>query len=196
MTISYFGYGSLVNTQTLPEGAQVVPGQLEGWVREWRIWGTTEFSRGICALSVSPKPGVTIRGVLAREPKERLAELDAREAKYHRVAGIGPAFLCDAKKEAGPEDMFLYRSRPEHYGWGSDAYPILQSYIDCVLQGFHAFWGLEGVDHFLETTDGWHVPILKDRQAPIYPRAQIIEDDLLAEFDTRLKNLGVRYLEV
>ena len=196
MTISYFGYGSLVNVNTLPAGANVVSGQLSGWVREWRIWGTTQLGRQVCTLSVAPKEGVTIRGVMAKEPKERLAELDQREAKYHRVPGIGSSFICDARGEAGPPDMFLYRSKPEHYGWGSDDYPILQSYVDCVLQGFHAFWGLPGVDHFLETTDGWHVPILKDRDAPIYPRAQQVPPELLAEFDARLKASGVRYLDL
>lgn len=196
MTISYFGYGSLVNINTLPAGAHVVPGQLSGWVREWRIWGTTKLGRQVCTLSVAKKDGALIRGVMAREPKERLAELDRREAKYHRVPGVGASFTCDATGEAGPADMFLYRSKPEHYGWGSDDYPILQSYVDCVLQGFHAFWGLSGVDHFLETTDGWHVPILKDREAPIYPRAQQVAPELLAEFDARLKALGVRFIDL
>jgi len=195
MTITYFGYGSLVNVETLAEGATAVPGTLAGWVREWRIWGTNQIGRGVCTLSVGQETGSEIRGVLVREPKEGLSALERREHKYHAVHGIGERFSHENDGRSGPEDMFLFKSKPEHYGWGDDDHPILQSYIDCVLAGFHAHWGEEGVRHFLETTRGWHVPVLFDRDNPIYPRAIELEHSLRELIDDLLADLKIRHLQ-
>lgn len=196
MTITYFGYGSLVNVGTLAEGATAVPGCLSGWVREWRIWGTNQIGRGVCTLSVGREEGSEIRGVLVTEPKEGLPALEKREHKYDAVHGIGGAFAHDHDGSDGPQDMFLFKSKPEYYGWGDDDHPVLQSYIDCVLQGFHAHWGEAGVRHFLETTRGWHVPVLYDREAPIYPRAIKLEARLREMIDDLLADLKVRHLHL
>ena len=194
MTISYFGYGSLVNSATLPETAQVTPGRLDGWVREWRIRGSNQTGRGVCSLSVAPEEDAKIRGVLATEPKHGLAKLELREWKYDRIDGVGGAFRCDLENLPGPDDMFLFRSKPEHNDWGDADHPILQSYLDCVLAGFHALWGEEGVVHFLETTRGWHVPILADRGEPVYPRAIRLDAVMTEMIDDHLAGLKVRYL--
>lgn len=192
--MTYFGYGSLVNIDTLNDGTKVSPGCLAGWVREWRIRGTNKLGRGVCSLSVARSPMTTIRGVSATEPKEGLKQLDQREWKYHRVSGVGPDFKCDEHGRPGAREMFLYRSRPEHDGWGSADFPIPQSYVDCVLAGFHAFWGEQGIRHFIDTTRGWHVPVLVDREAPIYPRAVRLTPDVLEMIDDNLSDKKVRYL--
>lgn len=194
MTISYFGYGSLVNVATLPEHTSVTPGRLDGWVREWRIRGKNPAGRGVCSLSVAPEDGTLIKGVLATEPKDGWDKLAQREWKYDRVHGIGGAFRCDDKSAAGPEEMFLFRSKPEHADWGDADHPILQSYLDCVLAGFHAFWGEAGVSHFLDTTRGWHVPILADRDNPVYPRAIRLEQRVAELIDDHLADRKIRYL--
>lgn len=199
MLISYFGYGSLVNRATLAAGATAVPGSLAGWRREWRVAGRPSAGaggtgRGACALTVRPDPGSAIRGVLVSEPLAGLAALDRREARYDRVDGISRHFRPDEEGAAIPGDVFLYRAKAEHYRWGDVEFPILQSYLDCVLAGFHEVWGKAGVDHFLDTTDGWHAPILADRRAPNYPRAVRLPDDLAGYFDRRLAALGVRWI--
>lgn len=103
MTITYFGYGSLVNVETLAPDAGATPGRLTGWAREWRIWGTTALGRGVCALSVAPAAGQVIRGVSVSEPKAGLEALEQREHKYQRVTdGVAAAFRCDARAAAGP----------------------------------------------------------------------------------------------
>lgn len=192
--MTYFGYGSLVNIDTLNDDTQVSPGGLSGWQREWRIRGANQLGRGVCSLSVARNPTTTIRGVSATEPMKGLKQLDQREWKYHRVPGVGTDFRCDEHGRPGAQEMFLYRSRPEHYGWGSADFPILQSYVDCVLAGFHAFWGEEGIRHFIDTTRGWHVPVLADREAPIYPRAVALSPDILAMIDDNLSDKKVGYL--
>ncbi|MAA98331.1 MAG: gamma-glutamylcyclotransferase [Stappia sp.] len=203
MRISYFGYGSLVNTRTLGEDARATAGTLSGWRREWRAWwpGTPDGAGAPapgrvspCTLTVRRDPASAIRGVLVSEPAERLAVLDKREHRYVRVDGIGEQFRCDAQGAPGPGDAFLYEADSRIRRAGTDAHPILQSYLDCVLAGFLAFWGEEGVRHFLETTDGWEAPILADRSAPLYPRAQEIAPDVLARFDALLAPLEPRYM--
>ncbi|MDN3718857.1 gamma-glutamylcyclotransferase family protein [Roseibium salinum] len=145
MTITYFGYGSLVNSDTIPAAMEVTPGRLRGWVREWRVCGEGEDGQGRCALTVREDAETEILGVMAREPRAGLKALELREQRYHRVEAIGSCFRCDARKSPGPEDMFLFRAAPEHQRWGTDAYPILQSYLDCVLAGFFSASGARKV---------------------------------------------------
>ncbi|GAB4515949.1 MAG: gamma-glutamylcyclotransferase [Roseibium sp.] len=196
MTITYFGYGSLVNIDTIAPDVEVTPGTLTGWRREWKVCGEGEDGQGRCALSVREAPGSEIRGVMAREPHTRLKDLQDREKRYVKVGAVGDAFRCDARRQPGPGDLFLFRAAPLHYRWGSDTHPILQSYLDCVLAGFFRTWGEAGIDHFLETTDGWHVPVLKDRQRPHYPRRVDLAPELADLIDSKLKSLGISWLEL
>ncbi|MCV0429392.1 MAG: gamma-glutamylcyclotransferase [Roseibium sp.] len=196
MTITYFGYGSLVNVDTIPENTEVTPGRLDGWVREWKVCGEGANGRGRCALSVRKKDGVEIRGVMAREPRTRLAELEQREKRYFKVEDIGTSFRCEAEGIPGPEELFLFKASPEHRRWGSETHPILQSYLDCVLAGFFRLWGEEGIDHFLQTTDGWHVPVLKDRTSPHYPRSVNLVPELADLVDQKLREIGASFLSL
>lgn len=132
---------------------------------------------------------------MTREQQTRLQALEQRESRYEKIGQIGAAFRCDAEKRPGPDDLFLFKATPENERWGCEQHPILQSYLDCVLAGFQQTWGAEGIDHFLETTDGWHVPVLKDRSAPLYPRAVKIDPNVLDLIDAKLAALNLTYLE-
>lgn len=193
MTITYFGYGSLVNVDTVPANTRVTPGKLHGWMREWRVCGTGSDGQGRCALTVRENKGSEIWGVLATEPRARLGELEQREKRYRKVERIGSAFRCEARGSQGPDGLFLFKASPEHHRWGSETHPILQSYLDCVLAGFFQVWGEQGIDHFLETTDGWHVPVLKDRSRPHYPRRIELTSDLADLIDGKLSDFGITY---
>ncbi|WP_428697067.1 gamma-glutamylcyclotransferase family protein [Stappia sp.] len=195
--ITYFGYGSLVNTRTLGPDASAVAGMLHGWRREWRAWWPHDRSNRlscVCTLTVFRDPGTRIRGVMVREPAERLAVLDRRERRYQRIDGIGDHFVCDQEGSRVAANAFLYEADADIRRWGDESHPILQSYVDCVMAGFYDFWGEEGVRHFIETTDGWHAPMLADRAAPRYPRAQKIDPELLALFDRHLTKAGVEHM--
>lgn len=194
-SISYFGYGSLVNCDTRKADSVAVRGHLSGWVREWRIAGPTPRG-GVCSLTVRPEEGTDIRGLMVSEHRDGLATLDEREWRYDRVDLGEGAFCPDAAHEphqAEPHgaDSFVYRAKDAHYRWGDEDHPILLSYVDCVLAGFLKHWGEEGVRHFVETTHGWHVPILDDRDDPRYLRAVRIPDDARAFFDEALAEVGV-----
>lgn len=196
MTITYFGYGSLVNIDTIPADAEITPGRLSGWVREWKVCGEGADGQGRCALTVREAEGSEIWGVMAREPLTRLAELEEREKRYLKVVSVGAAFRCEAAQRPGPQDLFLFRAAPEHNRWGTDTYPILQSYLDCVLAGYFRIWGEAGINHFLVTTDGWHVPVLKDREQPRYPRAVALNPELADLIDAKLRDHGIGYLPI
>ncbi len=194
--ISYFGYGSLVNCDTRAPDSVAVRGTLRGWVREWRIAGPTPRG-GVCSLTVRPDPGTDIRGLMVREHISGLAALDQREWRYDRLDLEDGTFLTDpdAPAHAVPKPMvrgFVYRAKHEHYRWGDADHPILLSYVDCVLAGFYRHWGEAGVRHFVETTHGWHVPILDDRAAPRYPRAVPLGKDLRALIDDALAGTRTR----
>lgn len=194
MTITYFGYGSLVNADTIPVDAELTPGRLRGWVREWRVCGIGEDRQGRCALTVRRQKETEIWGVLAREPRTRLHDLEKREKRYEKVEAIGTAFVCEEKSSSGPENLFMFKASPEHLRWGSETHPILQSYLDCVLAGYFRIWGENGIDHFLTTTEGWHVPVLQDRERPHYPRNIKLDRQTSELIDDKLKRLGVDFI--
>lgn len=197
MTITYFGYGSLVNRQTLSPASSAVPGELRGWVREWRVTGKVAgVGTGACALTVRREPGAAIFGVMVSEPASGLEALAKREIRYDRIDGIAPEFRPERSDDHVARDAFLYQAKSGHYDWGNEDHPILQSYVDCVLAGFFDHWGEGGVDHFLATTHGWHVPILADRSNPRYPRAVSLDRDLAALIDEKLSQIGVDYIQV
>ena len=190
--IFYFGYGSLVNGDTRAPGGIAVAGRLSGWVREWRIAGPTAYG-GVCSLTVRPEPGAEVAGVMVREHRDGLAALDEREWRYERCDLADGAFRPDADATL-PTAGFVYTARAEHYRWGDEDHPILQSYVDCVLAGFLKLWGEAGVRDFVETTRGWHVPIRADRKAPLYPRAVRTDDEALSFFDDVLREAGARWI--
>ncbi len=71
---------------------------------------------------------------------------------------------------------------------------ILLSYLDVVVQGYLREFGEDGARRFFETTDGWNVPVLDDRAAPLYPRhctltpqERAFVDDSLAELSAQVE---------
>lgn len=188
--IHYFGYGSLVNRGTLPPEATPVRARLTGFRRAWRA-ASFAAGRGVCALSVEPAEGAEIRGFLVREPADGLARLDAREHRYHRHRLPGGRLALENGGGAAP-DIWLYRAQAPINRWGDADTPIWLSYLDCVLQGFYREWGEEGLAHFIATTDGWHVPVVDDRERPAYARAQALTAEEREAIDAALAAAGVR----
>ncbi|MDP2087388.1 MAG: gamma-glutamylcyclotransferase family protein [Gemmobacter sp.] len=174
----FFGYGSLVNRATHDyPGAE--PARLTGWRR---VWVHTPM-RPVAFLSVEPAAGVTIAGVVADVPGGDWAALDAREFAYarHPVVAVAGAGDVPAQVYAVPV------GQPP-----SDRHPILLSYLDAVVQGFLREYGPAGAADFFATTAGWNAPVLDDRAAPRYPRAQTLSPADRAAVDTALAGLGVR----
>jgi hypothetical protein len=180
----FFGYGSLVNRDT--HGFEEAhPARLTGWRRVWRH---TDL-RPVAFLTAVPAPGHQIDGLVAHVPGDDWAALDERERAYDRTHvteatdhGVGRAIHIQ-----------VYSIPQGKHGAPDNAHPVLLSYIDVVVQGYLREFGEAGVARFFQTTDGWEAPILDDRAAPVYRRAQRLGpdeeelvNDWLAALDAKL----------
>jgi len=205
--VTYFGYGSLVNRNTRPAEEQAHPARLYGWRRVWghRVHATDEVltdSRGsCCSLSVEkcPEPPdlsdlqsadlctdnaqtAYIDGVIVTIPLTELPALDRREDGYDRIQL--PVSDFDVPGTCAAESIHMYVSDVTHSGRSNTQYPILQSYIDCVLAGYCAVFDHSGMEHFIASTQGWDGVIDNERDNPRYPRAVPLPESQLALFDS------------
>ncbi|MFL4468905.1 gamma-glutamylcyclotransferase family protein [Tateyamaria armeniaca] len=181
MTPWFFGYGSLVNraTHSYPE-AQVAT--LHGWRR---VWVRTAL-REVVFLSIHPAAGHSIHGLIASVPNADWGALDLRESGYARINAT-PHVSHDAPASS----IAAYQVPADRQRHGGD-HCILLSYLDVVVQGFVREFGEDGARAFFDTTDGWDTPVVDDRAAPRYSRAQsltaqerALTDDLLAQVQQR-----------
>lgn len=177
-----FGYGSLVNRATLDGGA-AHPARVTGWRRVWR----RAPGRPAAFLSVEEAPGTEIEGLITAVPGGDWAALDAREAAYRRSPVTGQV----RHAAPGRPEVALYRLADPDHAAPCEAHPILLSYIDVVVQGFLAEFGRAGAERFAATTAGWAAPVLDDRAAPRYPRAQRLAGQERAVVDGLLADLPV-----
>jgi hypothetical protein len=172
----FFGYGSLVNRDThVYENA--ARAQLQGWRRTWVYTST----RGQAFLSVIPDADTTIDGLIAEVPHGDWEALDAREYGYNRIAS-GDAALHPLT----PAPQISHYAVPQETWVNSTNNHILLSYLDVVIQGYLREFGAAGVANFFATTDRWDTPVLNDRAAPIYPRAQPLSAQETALVDQHL----------
>lgn len=175
----FFGYGSLVNLATHdypdPTGAT-----LTGWRRVWRH----ALARPVAFLSVEPCAHTTLHGITAQVPRGDWAALDLREHAYLR-RDVSAQFHTPTA---------VFEANPSHTAPPSTGHPILLSYLDVVVAGFATLMGDDpnsgGAAHFFATTTGWG-PVLDDRAAPLYPRAQPLHPDTRATVDAALTTLAV-----
>ena len=179
MAQHFFGCGSLVNraTHSYPDAE---PASLTGWRR---VWVHTPI-RPLAYLSVEPDPTCTIQGLIAHVPGGDWAALDAREYGYNRHLGHA------TRANNTPHPIQVYAVPTTASQAVQAAHPILLSYIDTVVQGFLAEFGPQGAAHFFQTTKGWHAPILNDRAAPQYLRAQRLTKAEQAVVDEGLSTVG------
>ena len=178
MSLRVFGYGSLVNRGT-HDYEDARPATLTGWRRVWRH----AVLRPVAFLSVEPCPGAQIAGLTASVPAAAQSALKDRERAYE-TRDVTAAI----HGEATP--TYLFEIAGQLLEPPSVAHPILLSYIDVVVQGYLHLGGPTAVGAFAETTAGWHAPVLDDRAAPLYPRAQTLEDGERRMVDDLLVQMG------
>lgn len=183
----FFGYGSLVNTAT-HDFPDPQPAQIQGWRRAWRH---TDL-RPVAFLTAIPDRQSRIDGMIAHVPHGDWEALDQREWAYDRL----PASQSVAHAVNRPLDIAIYAVPEDRHTRPNDQFPILLSYLDVVVQGYHRVFGVDGVDRFFATTDGWDAPILNDRAAPRYPRHQMLTQSETAMVDERISALSVTVKEL
>jgi hypothetical protein len=177
----FFGYGSLVNRAT-HDFSRAQPATLSGWRRAWRHTDR----RPVAFLTAIPDPATTIEGLIAHVPDNDWAELDAREWAYDRI----PATHQVRHAVTHPIEVAVYAVPEGAHVRPTEAYPILLSYLDVVVQGYLHEYGEDGADRFFATTDGWDAPILNDRAAPRYSRHQNLDKAQTGFVDDRLARIG------
>jgi hypothetical protein len=182
--VAYFGYGSLVNRATHHTAIlHAVPARLKGWRRVWRPRPDMPgFPAAL--LSIRPDPTCVCDGLVVFDRAENLAAIDAREARYRRIALA--AGTLDCAMVLPDIDVHVYVAEddiPPH----PEPPKILRSYLDAVLQGFLVEHGEEGARRFVAQTEGFDTPIHDDRAAPLYPRAVSLTPREAELFDALLR---------
>jgi len=177
VTFRVFGYGSLVNRGTLPPHVHAERRTVRGWRRAWRK-RSPGLVGGVSSLSVMEAPGAEIDGLVVTFEDGMMPTIAAREHDY------------DPLRLADDPDIIIFRACAEMDRYGDADFPVLLSYLDATAQGFLREFGDEGLQRFMATTDGWHVPIVDDRADPRYARAQKLSsaeemriNELLASVD-------------
>ncbi len=164
----FFGYGSLVNRRThdYPDAHLA---RAKGWRRAWR----RSPDRKICYLTAVPAADDYVEGLIAGVPGGDWAALDHRERAYQRHDASH-----HVSHGAGRDlDVAIYAIAEDQHHPPTEDNPVLLSYIDVVVQGYLREFGHDGVQHFFETTEGWHAPVLDDRAAPVYSRHQKLSEE-------------------
>lgn len=185
--INYFGYGSLVNRDTRPEGEAATNVTLKGWGRVWNHRVTHTDRRKSCtSLSIEPAEGA-IDGVLVQIPISDLRVLDARENGYERMSLPATDFILPSDIHA--DTIYVYRSLQENRHLADVEHPVAQSYVDCVMAGYLKRFDDDGLRQFLKTTRGWNLPTLFDREKPTYPRSVRLSAEQYRYFESILAPL-------
>lgn len=177
-----FGYGSLLNRSTLPSDVALQPATIRGWVRQWRNPYPVERGR-MCFLTVQRRPNATPPGtVLSDGPPEFdriVSERESGDLIVPVACRLDQGRTLDANVFVAPD---------ENLHWASAEAPICLSYLDCVLQGYLHVYGRAGVEEFLATTEGWYLPLVDDRDDPVYPRSIALAVDQLSLIDSCLRS--------
>ena len=179
----FFGYGSLVNRATHIY-TPAYRARLTGWRRAWKhtVGRVTPYLTGM------RDPDSAIDGLVAHVPGGDWAALDLREEGYDRHA-IPSGLTVEADV---PMAAQVYAVPVLTIEVQDDPAPILMSYLDVVVQGYLREFGEAGAHDFFATTDGWETPVLDDRSAPRYPRAQVLTSGETAFVDAKLREYRVR----
>lgn len=181
----FFGYGSLVNRSTHGY-APAHRARLQGWRRAWKHTA----GRAGPFLTGIPDPDSVIDGLVALVPGGDWVALDLREEGYDR----DPLSAGLTVEGDHPVAAQIYAVPPASMVTQANPAPILLSYLDVVVQGYLREFGEQGAHDFFATTDGWDTPVLNDRAAPRYPRAQVLTGDERAFVDARIADYGVRVI--
>lgn len=149
--ITFFGYGTLINPQSLkedvPEYSNLRLGYLEGYRR---IFGKkagktfTDDGKPISVLDVVRKPGFNTNGVIYDAPLEYYQSLKARERAYNLVKM--PINLNSGKTE---EAIVCIHKDEAIYDYIED--PLQEWYLDVCLKGAQEL-GMEFYDEFIKST--------------------------------------------
>ena len=193
--INLFCYGSLLNSCQLgqhdTENCLLTPALIHGYRRAWSI----DLKSGFTSVAVVKDGSSSCNGAIISVEQQSLFELDLRESNYTRTL-ISSEQLEVQHNRTWDKECFVY-TVASHTS-PTENTPILQSYIDVVLNGcmrIDKTYQLENYAfcrEFIRSTIGWESPWVNDRKAPRYPRALVYEPSnflVFNEIDSLLTEL-------
>ncbi len=190
---AYFGFGSLVNRKTLSnDTVDIIPAKLKGWRRHWQPRPdeamASQILRSIALLSIHQDPSCDITGLIIIDKISNLSALDKRERGYQKINLDESDFTIENSNinNFADNSIHVYVSSPGEATQGPLS--LLRSYLDVVMQGYLREFGEDGIAAFIDSTKGFDLQILEDRQKPIYSRHQPVSDDESAIFEQFLPN--------
>ncbi len=209
-----FGFGSIMNRGTHGEavlpGVSVVLSKEFGYERQWNFRSSTGFTA--LGVSKSDESAQDVNGVLFRVTQAMIPVFDRREVGYEKVRipieylEFRPSDENPQEEESpnnhsddvssswhqnlGPEDrLWLYVPLESHKKMADETHPLLQSYVDTVLQGCLEWGGEAMAEQFLQTTGGWSTYFLNDtpssRRPWLYRKDYSTIDRLLQKYASK-----------
>ena len=188
---AYFGFGSLVNRNTLPANhISAIPGTLKGWRRNWQarpIGADTPMQfHNAALLSIQRDRQSQISGLLIIDRIENLPDLEKREHGYQKMPLSVGDFNIDNNEMEALSELLIHTHISPKLADGRNQLSILRSYLDVVMQGYYREYGEAGLGKFMASTNGFELPVNEDRAMPYYSRHQTISDRESAIFDQYL----------
>ena len=199
------GYGSLINSasrdSTAGEPTPAIPVRvlgLFGFIRSWNHHSPPDSLAGFTALGLrKQKPGesgVTINGVLYEAKGADMTKFDQREAGYVRIeVPISQIEAVGWQRLPETGHLWIYVTRnsaaeavqvvaDESLREPDADHPLLQSYIDVVVEGGLEY-GPDFARELLDTTVGWSRFWLNDRELArrpwvLDPKATAVDEAL------------------
>lgn len=207
-----------VNNASLP-GIVVTLTKQFGYERQWNFRSSTGFTALGVLQASSAAQADDINGVLFRVPQSMMPGFDRREVGYRKVSipleclefhdnndnGNEDANDSDdmdnnnapiislnrlRKNEIGPTDrLWIYVPLSSHCKAADENHPLLQSYVDTVLQGCLEWGGQAMAEKFVLTTGGWSTYFLNDtpssRRPWLFRKDYSTIDMLLQKYATK-----------
>jgi cation transport regulator ChaC len=191
-----FGYGSLINTPSRNANADqpihAIPVRVSasfGYVRAWIAQSKSGFTALGLRRPIDDEKAMTINGVIYPVKESELPNFDRRETGYTRIL-IPSAEIEAVSWQSVPANVQIWVYVPTE-GDGkagaqlkqpSPQFPLLQSYIDVVVEGALEY-GKPFAQELIETTLDWNQFWLNDRELArrpwVFDKNNAAVDDLL-----------------
>ena len=177
-----------------------------GFCRGWYFRSNTGFTAlGVKqSQDIDEEEGHDINGVVFRLPHAMLAAFDRREVGYDRIEvpreglelmmndnhddnNIDTTTSCTTQQFTiqPHEKIWIYVPQPQYCLEADVDHPILQSYVDTVLQGCLQWGGEPMAQQFIQTTTSWSSFFLNDtpssRRPWLYRKQYDVIDQLLLD---------------
>ena len=167
-----FSYGSLAHKEVAGKTGKTLnhlPAVLRDHLRNFRALSKTG---AFAAAGIEEKKGAETMGMLVEIPEEELSKFDQCEYLYERRE-ISPNLIRLVQGEM-PEGRF-YVYFPKNSEAPTESFPLVQSYLDVVLEAFMEFDELLAL-RWLQTTMDMDRPWVDDRNMPRYSRYSATAD--------------------